>query len=240
MSSTATRSVTVVDLGLRPYAEVWEFQKQLLERVAAGESGDVLLLCEHPAVITLGRKATVEADVLDAARFPIFPIERGGEATYHAPGQIVGYPILYLEEAERDLHRVLRNLEEINIRALARHGVEACRRPGLTGVWVGDRKVTSVGLAVRKWITYHGFALNVSNDVSGFEAIRPCGLTAEVMTSVESLVGRPVALEEVKRDLVIAFAEVFSRKAIAGDVSLAPLFPYPERGTGSGSGLPSS
>ena len=219
MSSTATRSVKVVDLGLRPYAEVWELQKQLLERVAAGDSGDVLLLCEHPAVITLGRKASVDSDVLDAGRFPIFPIERGGEATYHAPGQIVGYPILYLDESERDLHRVLRHLEEVNIRALARQGVEAGRRPGLTGVWVGDRKVTSVGLAVRKWVTYHGFALNVSNDVSGFEAIRPCGLTAEVMTSVEALVGRPVSLDEVKRDLVDAFEAVFGRVPIAGAVA---------------------
>jgi len=228
MSSTATRSVTVVDLGLRPYAEVWELQKQLVERVAAGESGDVLLLCEHPAVITLGRKSTIESDVLDAGRFPIFPVERGGEATHHAPGQIVGYPILYLEESERDLHRVLRNLEEINIRALARQGIEAGRRSGLTGVWVGDRKVTSVGLAVRKWVTYHGFALNVSNDVSGFDAIRPCGLTAEVMTSVEGLLGQPVSLEAVRGDLIEAFEQVFERPVHRGDL------------TGSGSSGPVS
>ena len=219
MSSIATRSVTVVDLGLRPYAEVWELQKQLVERVAAGDLGDVLLLCEHPAVITLGRRATLAGDVLDPDRFPIFPVERGGEATYHAPGQIVGYPILNLTEPERDLHQMLRDLEEVNIRALAQSGVQAMRRKGLTGVWVGDRKLTSVGLAVRKWVTYHGFALNVATDVAGFESIRPCGLTAEVMTSVEALLGHSVSLETVKQHLITAFGDVFKRSVIRVDAA---------------------
>lgn len=143
-------------------------------------------------MVTLGRKQTAPANVL-ARDMPVVEIERGGDVTYHGPGQLVGYPILQLDGDERDLHAYLRNLEEALIRACAELGLRAGRREGLTGVWIdGARKIASLGIAVRKWVTYHGFALNVSTDLSRFTAINPCGLDAAVMTSLEKELGRRV------------------------------------------------
>lgn len=134
---------------------------------------------------------------------PVFEIERGGDATYHGPGQLVGYPILQLDGDERDLHAYLRNLESALIDVCADVGLEARRNPGWTGVWIGERKVASIGIAVRRWVTLHGFALNVATDLSRFAAINPCGLDAAVMTSLAAASGRPLALDDVK-PLVIA------------------------------------
>lgn len=206
----------VLDLGRRPYDEVYALQKRLVEERAEDRLGDTLLLVEHEPVITLGRKGDPALDVL-LPGIPVVAIERGGEATYHAPGQLVGYPILKLEEGpERDLHRLMRRLEEVQIRTLARWGIVAGRKEGYTGVWVGDKKVSSIGIAVRRWVSYHGLGLNVSTELGGFAAIRPCGLTAEVMTSMEALVGHPVAMDEVKAELVTQFAAVFGRSVLPG------------------------
>ncbi|HEY9857574.1 MAG TPA: lipoyl(octanoyl) transferase LipB [Stenomitos sp.] len=206
----------IIDLGRRPYDEVYALQKRLVEERAEDRIGDTLLLVEHDRVITLGRKGDPTVDVLMPG-IPVFEIERGGEATYHAPGQLVGYPILKLEEGpERDLHRLLRNIEEVQIRTLARWGVEAGRKEGYTGVWVGDKKISSIGIAVRRWVTYHGLGLNVGTDMRGFASIRPCGLTADVMTSLEALVGHPVRMDEVKAELVKQFGEVFHRSVVPG------------------------
>jgi lipoate-protein ligase B len=188
----------VVDLSRREYGEVWKLQLELVAARQRGEIADTLVLVEHPDVITLGRRQSSQANVVAAGDIPIFEIERGGDVTYHGPGQLVGYPILALDGDERDLHRYLRNLEEALIGVCADVGVEGRRNPGWTGVWIGERKVASLGIAVRKWVTMHGFALNVATELSRFTAINPCGLDAAVMTSLAQESGRPLTVEDVK------------------------------------------
>jgi lipoyl(octanoyl) transferase len=177
----------VLDLGRLDYAAAYERQLALVAERQRGEGLDTLILVEHPHVITLGRTRGARANVLAAGDVPVVEIERGGDATYHGPGQLVAYPIVRLDDEERDLHRFLRALEEGMIRALAELGVTAGRRPGATGVWVGDRKIASIGIACRRWVTFHGVALNVSTDLSYFTRINPCGFDATVMTSLEAL-----------------------------------------------------
>jgi lipoate-protein ligase B len=188
----------VIDLGRREYGEVWQLQLELVAQRQRGEIADTLLLVEHPDVITLGRRQSSQQNVVAAGDIPIFEIERGGDVTYHGPGQLVGYPILQLDGDERDLHAYLRNLEEALIGVCADVGVEGRRNPGWTGVWIGERKVASLGIAVRRWVTMHGFALNVATELSRFLAINPCGLDAAVMTSLAAETGRALTLDEVK------------------------------------------
>ena len=177
-----------------------------------GERPDALVLVEHPHVITLGRSQKSWANVLAAGDVPVVEIERGGDVTYHGPGQLVAYPIVKLAEAERDLHRFLRNLEEAIIRTAAEVGVEAGRRPGATGVWAGERKLASIGIACRRWVTFHGLALNVSTDLAYFQRIAPCGFDAGVMTSLQALLGRPVAVDEIKPRLAAHLAAALGRE----------------------------
>jgi len=151
---------------------------------------------------------------------PVFEIERGGDVTYHGPGQLVGYPILKLRENEHDLHQYLRNLEEAMIRVLARYGIAGERNPGYTGVWSGGRKLASIGVAVKRWVTLHGFALNVTTDLARFRAINPCGLEASVMASIQSLTGAAPTVEDVARQMCDEFANVFSRTTATGPADL--------------------
>ena len=205
----------VMDLGTREYGEVWQTQLALVAARQRDEIPDTLLLVEHPHVITLGRAAH-RANVLAAAGdVPLFEIERGGDVTYHGPGQLVGYPILALraDAGERDLHRYMRNLEELIIRSVGELGLAGVRKPGWTGVWVdgGARKLASLGVAVKRWVTLHGFALNVSTDLARFAAINPCGLDAAVMTSVSTELGRPVSVAALAPRVAFHAAEVFGR-----------------------------
>lgn len=212
-----SRPLFVADLGRLPFERAWTLQRDLVEQVAAGICGDHLLFVEHDPVLTFGRKS--ESDIIGYNQkegVPAFAIERGGEATYHAPGQIVGYPILKLEGEDRDLHKLLRQLEEVQIRAIARWGLEGSRKPGFTGVWVGNRKIASIGIAVRRWVSYHGFGLNVNTDLQGFHSIRPCGLEAEVMTSMAELLGFEPDCSEVRAELELHFATVFQRLLFPG------------------------
>ena len=202
----------LVDLGLREFAEVWAYQRELLTARQKDEIPDTLLFVEHPHVITAGRSAHKE-NLLATDGVPIFEIERGGDVTYHGPGQLVGYPIFLLRDEERDLHVYLRNLEESIIRASARFGLAGERKSGWTGVWTagGARKLASIGVAVKRWVTMHGFALNVSTDLARFGAINPCGLDAAVMGSMSGELARPIALAAVKDAVRDTFAEVFGR-----------------------------
>jgi lipoate-protein ligase B len=185
-----TGAVGLVDLGRRRYGEVLELQRQLCRQRMRGElASDLLLLVEHEPVVTLGRatRATslpVPVAGLAARGFEVFDVERGGDVTLHAPGQLVGYPILDLTGWRRDLHWYLRQLEEVLIRGLDAVGVAAGRDPGRTGVWTGGRKIASIGIHVKQWVTFHGFALNVTTDLAHFDLIVPCGLTGVTMTSV--------------------------------------------------------
>lgn len=214
-----SRTLVVSDLGRRDYLEVLELQRELCRRRVAGETAeDLLLLVEHPPVVTLGRgsRATsLPLPTVELARrgVPAVEVERGGDVTYHAPGQLVGYPILDLNGHRRDLHWYLRTLEDVLIAALWRLGIEAERRPGLTGVWTAGRKIASIGIHVKQWVTLHGFALNVTTDLRGFDLIVPCGIENVVMTSVaEELVrveDRAALEDETRREVVRAFAEEF-------------------------------
>jgi lipoate-protein ligase B len=201
----------VIDLQRREFGEVWKLQQELVAARQRDEIADTLVLVEHPEVITLGRRQSSQANVVAAGDIPVFEIERGGDVTYHGPGQLVGYPILKLDGDERDLHVYLRNLEEALIGVCAGVGVEARRNPGWTGVWIGERKVASLGIAVRRWVTMHGFALNVATDLSRFAAINPCGLDAAVMTSLSRECGRQVALDEVKVMAIARLSAVLGR-----------------------------
>jgi len=202
----------VVDLGNREFGEVWELQRQLVAARQRDEIPDTLILVEHPNVITLGR-GTHRENLVAPGDMPIFEIERGGDVTYHGPGQLVGYPIFLLRQSERDLHLYLRNLEEALIQTVEECGLLAGRRESWTGVWnrAADRKLASIGVAVKRWVTLHGFALNVATDLGRFAAINPCGLEATVMASMTSLLGRGVTLDEIKPIVARRMGAVFGR-----------------------------
>ena len=172
--------LSVRRLGRTEYADAHALQRELVEARIAGKVEDTLVLTEHDPVVTIGRGSDRAAAA--GSGLPLVEIERGGEATYHGPGQVVAYPILELPETRRDLHRYLRDLEQVVIGVLAEFEVEGHRKDGLTGVWIGDQKVASIGVAVRRWVTWHGFALNVHTDLEAFRGFRPCGLESSVMT----------------------------------------------------------
>jgi lipoyl(octanoyl) transferase len=210
----------VVDLGIRGYREAWEQQLALVEDRKREKGIDTLLLVEHPHVITVGRGQQAAGNVVAAGDVEVVPIERGGDVTYHGPGQIVAYPILLLRDGERDLHRFLRNLEEAVIATCEAFGLPADREPGKTGVWtngaVGSggpsrRKVCSMGIACRRWVTFHGLALNVSTDLSYFGRIHPCGFSSDVMTSMNRELNRPLVFEDVKQRLAEELAHYLGR-----------------------------
>jgi lipoate-protein ligase B len=219
----------IEDLGRRPYAEVLELQRDLRRRRIEGELGeDVLLLVEHPAVITLGRgtrpsSLPIAAAELERRGVEVFEVERGGDVTFHGPGQLVGYPILDLRGHRQDLHWYLRSLEDVLIQALGGLGIEADRNPGLTGVWTAGRKIASIGIHVKQWVTLHGFALNVTTDLDLFDLIVPCGIRQVVMTSVAEELLRTDAealMAEVRGRVVGTFCEVFGFSVAAGSGTL--------------------
>lgn len=188
----------VEDLGTVGYEEARTRQQEQLQARLRSEVPDTLFLVEHPTVVTLGR-GTDPKNLRDPDRFPVVESERGGDATLHAPGQLVGYLIRLLPEGDRDLHAHLRLLEEIVIQTIGRFGVQGRRRDGATGVWVGDRKIASLGVACRSWCTWHGFALNVDLPLEQFSVINPCGFEANIMTSIASEADRTPGMTEVKR-----------------------------------------
>ena len=202
-------------MGRVPYAEALDLQARLVAEVAGG-SGERLLLLEHPHVITLGRNAK-PAHVLagEAARqargVALFPTGRGGDVTYHGPGQLVGYPILDLKPDRCDVRRYVRDIEEVLIRTAADFGVTAGRIEGLTGVWVGREKLGAIGVRIARWVTSHGFAFNVTTDLSYFDLIVPCGIAGCGVTSLERLTGRAVPMQEVASRAAARFGEVFAR-----------------------------
>lgn len=219
-------ALVVVDLGRREYGGVLELQRSLVRRRLAGElDTDLVLLVEHEPVVTLGRGTRSSSLPLPAAELSrrgvgVFEVERGGDVTYHGPGQLVGYPILDLERHRPDVHWYLRQLEAALIGALGRLGVPAGRHTGLTGVWTRGRKIASIGVHVKRWVTLHGFALNVTTDLSAFDLIVPCGIPGVVMTSVERELGwegDPGSLWRATREAVVdALGRVFDRRPVAG------------------------
>lgn len=243
----------VLDLGLRSYAEALSFQREVAAtRIDKRVPQDVLILVEHPPVVTMGRSTKQEnllftPALLEARGVELFEVERGGDVTFHGPGQIVGYPIVDLNEHRLDLHWYLRQVEEVMIRAVAPFGVEATRVKGKTGIWTAPlldgggaelrpaRKLASIGVHARQWVTWHGFALNVTTDLSYFDLMVPCGLPGVEMTSVEREVlersqgglcqaPSPTLGDDVREAVVRTFGQVFERSAAAttlGDIESA-------------------
>ncbi|MDR7451890.1 MAG: lipoyl(octanoyl) transferase LipB [Armatimonadota bacterium] len=209
-----------LDRGLTPYAEAWALQKLLVAARQRGAISDGLILLEHEPVFTIGRSTKAEhllfpREALRAQGFGVYEIERGGSITYHGPSQLVGYPILDLRGYGEDIVGFMRSLEETLLRTLADFGIAAGRLPGYPGVWVGGEKIASVGVAVKRRVTMHGFALNVDPDLGHFALINPCGLGKPV-TSMARLLGRPVAMADVRAAYARRFAEVY-------DLALEPV-----------------
>jgi lipoate-protein ligase B len=200
-----------VDWGRLDYREAHARQLARVEVRRRGEVGDALIVVEHPHVITVGRSRAARANLVAPGEVEVVEIERGGDVTYHGPGQLVIYPIVELGPDERDLHRFLRNLEAGLIATARELGVDAGREAGKTGIWVDGRKLASIGIACRRWITFHGLALNVATDLSYFARINPCGFDAGVMTSLERELGRPVDLAAVADALVGHLAAALGR-----------------------------
>ena len=220
MPGTLSRNapVEVRRLGRVDYQTALDLQKVLVEQRKRGEIPDQLLLLEHPDVITLGVKTRNDLshvletpESLAAKGVGLFEAGRGGDVTYHGPGQLVGYPIVDLKPDRCDVHRYVRDLEEVLIQAVARFGIGAGRLGGLTGIWVGQEKLAAIGVRISRWVTSHGFALNVSTDLSRFGLIVPCGITDKGVTSMERLLGRAVPMAEVEAVVAERFQAEFGR-----------------------------
>ncbi len=206
-----TRLCEFYNLGLTDYIQAWNWQRSLVESRRSHPSlNDVLIFLEHPPVYTLGTGASLEFLKFDpeTSEVPVYRIERGGEVTYHCPGQLVGYPILNLRHYRPDLHWYLRQLEEVLIRVLALYGLDGERIPGLTGVWVEGRKVAAIGIKVSRWITMHGFSLNVCPDLQGFHKIVPCGIADRPVGSLAEFIP-DIQMDLVREQVATTFAEVF-------------------------------
>ncbi|HKW14018.1 MAG TPA: lipoyl(octanoyl) transferase LipB [Candidatus Krumholzibacteria bacterium] len=206
-----------IDLGRMDYDEAFALQKREVERLQKNQGDDVLLFVEHPHVITVGRNADGSALIADrrlieARGARVVATDRGGDVTYHGPGQLVGYPIIRLEASRHDIRRYVYDLEEVLIATLADFGVFASHHPVHRGVWVNNRKIASLGIRISRWVTMHGFALNVSTDLSYFSLMNPCGISGCVMTSLETELAGPVSVAAVRERVVAHFGDVFDRE----------------------------
>lgn len=216
-SEGGRRTFEIRRLGLVPYGEALKLQRELVEERRTGRVPDLLLLLQHPPVITLGVKGDggrsnvlATAERLAELGVEVSETGRGGDVTYHGPGQIVGYPILDLKPDRCDVHRYVRDLEEVMIRVCADYGVTAGRINGLTGAWVGNEKIGAIGVRISRWITSHGFAFNVTTNLADFQLIVPCGITAHGVTSLEKATDRDISISAVEDDLARHFTDVFA------------------------------
>ena len=202
------------DAGRLSYADGLALQKETVRRRIAKEIPDSLILVEHPPVITMGKMSKPEHVIGRRDDVEVVTTPRGGDVTYHGPGQIVGYPIVDLTAGGLGLKQFLENLEKVMIRAVKAYGIKAERVEGMTGAWVGDRKIGAIGVRVEKWVTSHGFALNANTDLGGFDLIIPCGLKGKGVTSIAREIGRDVDLPELRRSVAAIFGTVFGRRMI--------------------------
>lgn len=213
-----TPPLDIIDWGRTEYEDAFDRQKALVDLRRSGDAPDTLVFTEHAPVYTIGMRKGADQHLiwneaqLKAQGVTVIRSNRGGDITYHGPGQIVGYPILSLQE-RRDLHAYLRDLEAVVIRTLATFGLQSARREGKTGIWLDERKICAIGVAVRTWVTYHGFALNVNPDMSHFNGIVPCGITDGTVTSLQAELGETIDLAIVKARLAVEFQKVFRNTA---------------------------
>ncbi len=206
----ATNIIDILDLGLSPFKEVWDLQKELVKKRQNGQIKDTLILAEHEPVYTLGKNANENHILQNSPRdVKTYQIERGGDVTFHGPGQLVGYPIMDLHNYNKSISCYMRSLEQLIINTLAEFRVTAERKDGLTGVWVGDEKIAALGVRVTRWITMHGFALNVSPDLTYYSGIIPCGIFEYGVTSMAKQLTDEVAVDSVKQVLIEKFMNQF-------------------------------
>lgn len=198
--------INILDLGRMDYKSSWEFQKNLHKDVLNGNKPDTLILVEHEPVFTLGKNANKD-NLLDKGNVKVFNVERGGDITFHGPGQLVGYPILDLNNYKKNISWFMRTLEEILIECLNAFDIDAHQKKGLTGVWVNDEKIGAQGVKISRWVTMHGFSLNINTDLSFFDMIVPCGITDCKVTSMKKLLGATQNIQDVKFRIVKAFNE---------------------------------
>ena len=208
------RNLLYTDLGLIDYKEAWDLQKHTFELRHRKKISDIIYLLEHPHTYTLGKVADEKnligsKEYLDKKKISVYNIDRGGDITYHGPGQIVGYPIIDLNEWQNDTHKYLRALEEVIIKTCGHFGIKGIRDPKYTGVWIENRKIAAIGVKISRWITMHGFAFNVNTDLSLFTGIIPCGIVDKEVTSLQKELSRSVSISEVKEILIKNFIEVF-------------------------------
>jgi len=229
MTDPPPRPLDVRRLGIVSYADGLALQEELVNARKAGEIPDQLLLLEHPPVITLGAKVRndrshvlASAETLEEAGVALFEAGRGGDVTYHGPGQLVGYPIVDLRPDRCDVHRYVRDLEQVMIATAAAFGIEAGRVAGLTGAWVGQDKLAAIGVRISRWITSHGFALNVATDLSHFSLIVPCGIEDRGVTSLGRLLGAAPPMTAVGDAVISAFARIFERLPSEATVQASP------------------
>ena len=213
MIETKLDQIQIRDLGLQPYWDVWQLQKEMQLKRIHDEIDDTLILVEHDPVYTLGKNAD-ENHLLQSRNksVDVFNIERGGDITFHGPGQLVGYPILDLSNYKKSVSWYMRTLEHITIDVLKEYGIKAKRTAGLTGVWVGDEKIAALGVRISRWVTMHGFALNVNTDLAFYDGIIPCGIFDHGVTSMEQHLGNLLNMEDVKKDLIKYFNFYFKRR----------------------------
>lgn len=208
------RNLYYCDLGFIDYKEAWDLQKETFALRVKNTIPDVIYLLEHPNTYTLGKTAdhnnlVGSEEYLSANKISVYDIDRGGDITYHGPGQIVGYPIISLSDWKQDTHKYLRALEETIIRTCAEYGISSGREPKYTGVWVEDRKIAAIGIKVSRWITMHGFAFNINTDLSFFSGIIPCGISDKDVTSIKKEIKSDIRIDEVKERIVKNFAGIF-------------------------------
>ena len=207
------KKLNVIDLGNCAYGKAWEIQKEMHAKRVAGEIPDTLILVEHPHVYTLGKNANAQhliasQDYLKSKGIEIYNVDRGGDITYHGPGQLVGYPIFNLKEHKESISWYVHTVEDVLIQMLADYGISAGRIEKLTGVWVGNQKIAAIGMRVSRWVTMHGFALNVSTDLSLYDGIIPCGIVSKGITRIIDLEPN-IQMDQVKRDVIIKFRTLF-------------------------------
>ena len=229
------KKVVFRDIGLKDYKETWDYQESLFDSIVQVKianrteslqpTSNYLIFCEHPHVYTLGKSGEesnllIDQATLEARNATFYKINRGGDITYHGPGQLVGYPILDLDNFFTDIHKYLRFLEEVIILTLQEYGIKAGRSAGQTGVWLNatnlqkERKICAMGVRASRWVTMHGFALNVNNDLSYFDNIVPCGISDKAVTSIQQELGRPIAMDHLQKTLLKYFAEIFGAEII--------------------------
>lgn len=213
------KNLTYSDLGIVDYNEAWDLQKKIHEQRVGGLIKDHFFLLEHPNTYTLGKTAdrsnlVGNENFLKEKKISVYDIDRGGDITYHGPGQIVGYPIINLNEWHQDTHKYLRALEEVIIRVCFDFGLIACRDPKYTGVWIDNRKIAAIGIKVSRWVTMHGFAFNINTDLSLFNGIIPCGITDKAVTSLSKEINKIIEINFIKTLLLKHFTEVFEYNSV--------------------------